>query len=674
MTATPNAQFQRAFADGMSAIGRGEYRLALTHMQQALALQPQHLDARYNVARLYEELAEPELALEMYEACLRAQSRWPAAWNNRGNVLRALGQLDAARASYLKCLETDPSVAGFVLPNLAKTTFDLRDFAQTLRYCESGLKLTPQQSDYWLLAAHSLRELRRFDEAQHAYLQALSLQPDSREARLALAHLRFDRLELASARHTLDELLQRHPLDVQTHWSRLAMDVPPIEQDTMDASLTGLTRHIDELTQLQTTHPQHAWHEGAVAKTLFYLAYDPHNHRDILTQFGDTARQALASIQPPLSSAERSTRRIRLGIVSEYLRAHSVWEALVQGWVKHLDRDHFEVHLFHLGHIEDAQTEQARLMSDSFTTLSHHDSESAQVLAKAGLDALIFPDLGISARSYRLACLRLAPVQLASWGHPETSGLRHLEGFLSADAMEPSDASTHYVEPLIRLPNLGCCIEPVAAQGITPFDRERWGLSAAGPLLVCGGTPFKYRASFDAIAVELAKQWPQARLVFFEYSANPWYSNAVKQRMEARFVQAGLSPQDHLHWLPWLDGAQFLGLMQSADVFLDTVGFSGFNTALQALQVELPVVAWEGEFLRGRLASGVLRHIGLSPWVASDAHSYVQSVGRLLAEPAQRGAYQTQVRACLQPDSTQLFGDVAPVRALENWLRERLSR
>ena len=50
---------------------------------------------------------------------------------------------------------------------------------------------------------------------------------------------------------------------------------------------------------------------------------------------------------------------------------------------------------------------------------------------------------------------------------------------------------------------------------------------------------------------------------------------------------------------------------------LDTLGFSGFNTAIQAVECGLPVVSREGEFMRGRLGSGILRRMGMEALVAT---------------------------------------------------------
>ena len=71
-------------------------------------------------------------------------------------------------------------------------------------------------------------------------------------------------------------------------------------------------------------------------------------------------------------------------------------------------------------------------------------------------------------------------------------------------------------------------------------------------------------------------------------------------------------------FIPTLDRARFFGLMQRAHLMLDTLGFSGFNTAIQAIECGLPVVSREGEFMRGRLGSGILRRMGMDALVADD--------------------------------------------------------
>jgi predicted O-linked N-acetylglucosamine transferase (SPINDLY family) len=91
----------------------------------------------------------------------------------------------------------------------------------------------------------------------------------------------------------------------------------------------------------------------------------------------------------------------------------------------------------------------------------------------------------------------------------------------------------------------------------------------------------------------------------------------IARAARAGLSQAGLNFTDYGVFIPWQPRPSFYGLMKRATVFLDTIGFSGFNTAMQAVDCGLPIVTREGRFMRGRLASGILKRIGLHELIAA---------------------------------------------------------
>jgi predicted O-linked N-acetylglucosamine transferase (SPINDLY family) len=97
---------------------------------------------------------------------------------------------------------------------------------------------------------------------------------------------------------------------------------------------------------------------------------------------------------------------------------------------------------------------------------------------------------------------------------------------------------------------------------------------------------------------------------------------------------------------------------------LDTPGFSGFNTAMQAIECGLPVVGREGEFMRGRLASGILRRMGMDALVATTDEAYVELAVALTRDAGRRQRLRDEMIA----RRGVLFGDLEPVRALERFL------
>ena len=160
-----------------------------------------------------------------------------------------------------------------------------------------------------------------------------------------------------------------------------------------------------------------------------------------------------------------------------------------------------------------------------------------------------------------------------------------------------------------RYPTSAAISEPRTITEDRPQLREL-GLDADCPLLVCPGVPFKYALQHDWIFPELARRLGRCRFVFFTHHRRA-LTDRLRTRLQHAFAAQGLEAERFVVFVPWLSKAGFLGLMSQAHVCLDTIGFSGFNTALQAVQAGLPLVAREGRFMRGRLASGILKRLGL---------------------------------------------------------------
>jgi predicted O-linked N-acetylglucosamine transferase (SPINDLY family) len=276
---------------------------------------------------------------------------------------------------------------------------------------------------------------------------------------------------------------------------------------------------------------------------------------------------------------------------------------------------------------------------------------------------LIYPEIGMDPMTLKLASLRLAPVQAASWGHPETTGLPTIDCYLSAEGLEPHGAQAHYTERLVALPHLGCYVEPYAGP-VAVVEPGRWGLPADTPLLLCPGTPFKYAPEHDTLYAQIARRLGACRLCFF-VSRVEELTQKLRCRLARAFEQQGLEFERHVSFIPWLPRPEFYGLMQRADLMLDTLGFSGFNTALQAVECALPLVTCEGRFLRGRLASGILERIGLPELVARDEAQYVDLAVRLIQDAELRG----QLRRRIASGRHALYRDTAPIRSLEDFLQ-----
>jgi len=113
----------------------------------------------------------------------------------------------------------------------------------------------------------------------------------------------------------------------------------------------------------------------------------------------------------------------------------------------------------------------------------------------------------------------------------------------------------------------------------------------------------------------------------------------------------------------------FPALLRAADVFLDSIGWSGCNSTLEALACDLPVVTTPTALMRGRHSAAILGCMGLAHRVAADVDGYVASAVRL-ADTDERARFVAELRT----GRPRVVGDLAPVRALEDFLADAVKK
>jgi CRISPR-associated protein Csy1 len=280
----------------------------------------------------------------------------------------------------------------------------------------------------------------------------------------------------------------------------------------------------------------------------------------------------------------------------------------------------------------------------------------AHLVAAQELDVLVYPELGMHADTFALAALRLAPVQVAGWGHPTTSGHASIDAYLSCASMEPPQAQEAYRERLVPLPGLGTrYARPATTSG---KSREELGLPGSGTLYLCPQSLFKIHPDNDVLFAGVLAGDPQGRLVFFGHREGP-VVEAFRGRLFANLVAAGIDGAARTVFLDYVTHEDFLRVNQLCDVMLDTVHWSGGNTSLDAIASGLPLVTLPGTLMRGRQSAAMLRQLGLDELVAKDRDDYV----RLAVELGKDAGRRRAIRATLGERAGGLFDDRAPTEA-----------
>ena len=406
----------------------------------------------------------------------------------------------------------------------------------------------------------------------------------------------------------------------------------------------------------------------------FYLAYRNGNHVEILSRYGDLVAQVPgAELSVALNTAHK---KVRLVVVSCHIRRHSVWNVILCGLITHLDRQKFEIVMYHLGRTEDGETNFARSAADIWRDV--HDIPDfagwLQAIKNDQPDVIFYPEIGMDDTTVRLASCRLAPLQVASWGHPITTGLPTIDLFLSGEMIEPVDADSHYRERLVKLPGTGSCTIPIEMVAEEPEEIETKLATRSGVRFVIAQMPSKFDPSDDALYASIAAEVPDSVFIVLRATNHTFASDGVFARLSDTFREHGLDPEKHLLMIPWLPERRFYALMELCDIYLDCPSFSGYTTAWKAVNCGIPLVTLEGRFMRQRLAAGLLRQIEQTDTIAENRKSYVDIAVKLAREVLTDPVRYSARRALLKLAARNACDHVEVVRAFENALLDGLSR
>jgi len=406
----------------------------------------------------------------------------------------------------------------------------------------------------------------------------------------------------------------------------------------------------------------------AVSRHLdFYLGYQGRDDRQLQEQYARFVHAVMASnypdwVKPLAMPSLRPGEKIRVGYISAHFRDHSVAK-LFSGWLRELDRSDFEPFVYHNGQTVDAVTADIRRMTDHFRHIPGVLEPLCQAVASDNLHIAVFLDVR-HRRMKMMSALRLAPVQCVAWAHPITSGSPMLDYYLSGDLMEPEDAQDHYCERLIRLPGLGVCYpKPMIPRPLLRKSRTGFGLGEDRIVFLCCQSIFKYLPQHDDLFVRIAKRLPAAQFVFL--ALNEMVSRDFLARAQRAFAAQGLEASDHCVILPLLGKFDYWNLNLVADVFLDSLEWSGGITTLEAIACELPIVTMPGRFMRGRHSYGILSQLGITDTIAHDKDEYVGIAVRL----GENREWRTDVINRMKANHARLYSDTNCIRALEGFFR-----
>ena len=335
-----------------------------------------------------------------------------------------------------------------------------------------------------------------------------------------------------------------------------------------------------------------------------------------------------ASIDPKLPLRPKNRSKIKVGFLNAHFGAQTETHVTLSSL--QLDRSRFEICLFAVSKNPGPVEDYCRSLADSFTPLPQNIHQQVRAIREAALDVVII-GTNVTAVSNAVALIalhRLAPLQLVSFCSPVSSGMRSIDGYITGSLNYLPGLQEHFSEQLYLCDGPpGCLDYTVEAKGHDAhFDRASLGIASDDVVFVNAAACFKILPEMQETWAKILAAVPKSRLVLLPFNPN-WASAFPVKQFERSLTEMcarhGVARERFILTKSLPSRADVKSLERIADVYLDTFPFSGSISVIDPLEIGLPPVIQEGATHRSRMASALLRELGVPELVTASEAEYI---------------------------------------------------
>lgn len=637
--ALPLAQISEHY--GYFELGLNWYFEAFQLMpQEALALKILEIDLQYTI----ENTSHRKKWQQAIEAFCDTLQDGTELHGKLGNLALQKGYCQKALAYYTKAKEAFPH-SDVLAYNQGVCYWEMNQAPEAILHFEQASQLNPDNPNPWIGLGQAYPQINHYPKAIHAFEKAKSLKPQ-REG-LALTCRQWMTFPcIYNSQKEQQERAQGYREQTQC----LTEKAEEVTADFNPFSEIALTPFYSAYLGEDLLLQQKAWGN--------FFHHTPWAHR---------YDSRCETLKEKRQNALKAGEKIKLAFVSKNFQTQHTIGQLNQGLIQHLDRNHFDIMVFHT---DDVRTQRNPLWSENTTEITWLPSsdldKTAEIILNYEADCLFYPDIGMEAFSYYNAFRHLSPLQVTTWGHPVTSGSHAIDYFIGFDAAFHENNPLDYSESLVSLPKSLIALpsfEGTLTSNIKK-DRSYFGFSPQETLYLCSQSLFKIHPEMDTYLLGILENDPKGKLVFIEGSNPAWQETLMKRWS----MQTSPTTLQRIIFQPRLTPDEFIAFQSIADVLLDSFPFAGGLTSLQALSLNVPIITMASTQLSGNLTSAYYKEMNLAHLICQNKE---EALRQALAWGKNKDLNQ-EIRERITQQKACLFHQTEGIRAFENWLENTL--
>ena len=367
----------------------------------------------------------------------------------------------------------------------------------------------------------------------------------------------------------------------------------------------------------------------------------------------------------------KSIRRIKVGFVSDFVVSlHSVAKDRL-GIIKHLHNDpEFDVKIMSRKTETDALFDIIAFKNMNPTDLivkmdNENIVENRQQIADQQFDIIVYPEIGMCSKNRWIAFSRLAPIQIATWGHSDTSGLPNIDYFVSSKYFNSPDDHDQYSENLILFNSLGTYYHDLckvlkqhpdfATHDSTAFREkiiEKTGVKNPN-IYGCLQSFFKTHPSFVKMLDDILKMYPNGVIVILSAKDD----SCMDTEKHMKYINAGITHNDRAYFVHQSPFTQHALDIKNCDLILDYFPFGGFNSTIESFSLGKICITRPGRRISGKFTQGLYEKMGITEFICQTHEEYVKKAVEYGTNCEKRKEYEN----CIAENIHKIFEETESV-------------
>ncbi len=602
---------------------------AIINYRKSVKINPDYAEVHNNLGSAFYKLKKYDESIKSYQRAIQIKPHFAEAHNNLGIVFKELGKYDKSVDSYKRAIQIRPDYAE-AYKNFGNVLVKINKIDEAISNYEKAIKINANITETLKKVGNFLKQCGKIGEARKCYNKLFKLKPD-----------------VVGYKINSEQL------------------IAPIVQSVkeIDFFREGYLKSLETLKKSTYLTEKPA---DIIGTNYFSLAYHAKNNLEIMIKTAELFKQIIPSINYTSKNINKTKKqkKIKVGFISEFLTRHTIGK-LFGGLIKNIDRKKFDVVVFHTPKTENSQIKnKIDNSANKIVTLSDNIKGQQKQVEDENLDIAFYPDIGMSSTTYFLAFSRLAPVQIVSWGHPETTGINTIDYFLSSNLFETGNSEKKYSERLICLNQFPLYYEPPENLGVIK-NRIDLKLPEKIRLYGCPQSLFKLHPDFDIILDKILKQDSGANIILIGGEGiEKFWIESLKKRWLKNFPMISKKVL-FTKRLPLLD---FVSLCNCVDVLLDPLHFGGGNSFLESMLVGTPTITMPSTHLKANITAGAYKQMKISnPPIVKNSKEYVDLAIELARDNNKNQSLREELKIAAKK---YLYKNLNSLKEFEKFLEE----